>query len=96
MSLISLLVPLALIAASPGDVLLGTWETAGGKSRVEVIRVERADRTKVYQANIVWLDEPTFQGSGPEHGDPLRDANNPDVARQHDPVLGLRILDGFK
>ncbi len=58
---------------------------------------EKTAKIKVYKATdgkfygkIVWLKEPNRDGK------PKTDINNPDKARQNDPVMGLLILKGFK
>lgn len=92
-----ILTPAALAAEKDAsDAMLGLWETADGKARVEVHREKGDAGQGSYEGKIVWLKEPNFEGPGPEHGDPLRDANNPDKARQHDPVMGLVVLKGFQ
>ncbi len=66
--------------------ILGLWQTDGEKSTVEITRTEEG-----WLGRIIALKEPLT----PE-GEVKTDYKNPDPRRQKDPILGLRILWGFK
>jgi len=67
------------------DDIAGIWQTHGDKpARIQIYKVG----TKYY-GKIIFLQFPT------ENGKPLMDKNNPDQAKQGQPVLGLEILNGF-
>jgi uncharacterized protein (DUF2147 family) len=67
------------------DALIGTWLTGSGKGKVQIYK----DGDK-YSGKIVWLKEPNR-----EDGTAKLDRNNPDKAKQKNPVLGLNMLKGF-
>jgi uncharacterized protein (DUF2147 family) len=75
-------------AASPADPS-GTWRTEDGRARV---RIERCG-AKLEQVcgYIVWMNEPADA-----KGQPVRDRNNPDIAKRDRPVLGHQLIMGLK
>lgn len=84
-------------AAAPGpaaaDRVVGLWLTEEQDAHV---RIERVGDT--YEGTIVWLKEPRFpaddaQGMG---GLPKVDRENPDPALRRSPIVGLRIVRGFR
>lgn len=68
------------------DVVIGTWLTASGKAKVQIY--QEGDK---YYGKIVWLKIPTY-----EDGKPKTDKNNPDKAKQSEPLLGLNMLKNFE
>lgn len=88
--LMSILPALAWAAA---DDVLGVWNTAEGRSRVEVYKC--ADR---YCGKIIWLKEPLYPESDNQGmaGKPKVDRDNPDPALRGQPLLGLEILRDFE
>ncbi len=88
----ALLVVLPAVAAAqtrPADAIVGLWrteETENGHSHIEIYL--EADR---YCGQIVWLSDPLD-----ENGEPRVDAENKDEARRDDPVVGLRLMHGFR
>jgi uncharacterized protein (DUF2147 family) len=83
-------------AAQDGDAILGLWATdpegGGGEAHVEVYK--EGGR---YFGKIIWLAEPVYPPDDPKGtpGEPKTDLNNPDPARQLDPVIGLLIVKDF-
>ena len=83
----------AAAAVDPaGDMILGRWETEGGKGIVELTRAGAS-----YCGTLCGLSEPCYPaddkcGMG---GKPKVDRDNPDPALRTRPVLGLQILHGF-
>lgn len=80
-------------AADDGDAVLGSWLTADGKAKVEIVK-----HGEVYDGSIVWLKEPDYpaddkQGMG---GKTKVDRENPDKALQTRPIVGLPLISGFK
>ncbi|MFI4967825.1 MAG: DUF2147 domain-containing protein [Gammaproteobacteria bacterium] len=74
------------------DAVLGTWVTADGKARVEVVKAG-----EVYSGSIVWLKEPLYPADDASlPGKPKVDRNNPDKAQQDRPIIGLPLIQGFK
>jgi uncharacterized protein (DUF2147 family) len=67
----------------------GTWLTEDGRARV---RIERCG-AKLEQVCgfIVWMKEPADA-----NGQPLRDQNNPDIAKRSRPLLGHQLILGLK
>jgi|HubBroStandDraft_5_1064220.scaffolds.fasta_scaffold36638_2 uncharacterized protein (DUF2147 family) len=88
---------LLLLAAMPvfadgPDAVLGTWVTADGKARVEIVKAE-----DVYSGNIVWLKQPLYPADDKiAPGKPKVDRNNPDKTQQDRPIIGLPLIKGFK
>jgi uncharacterized protein (DUF2147 family) len=83
----------AAVAADDADRILGLWYTDKDEAQV---RIERA--SDGYQGTIVWLAEPVFpadDGQGMA-GKPKVDRENPDPALRTRPVVGLRIMQGFR
>ena len=91
-------VGLLLVMATPSawagaDDILGVWNTAEGRSRVEVYKC--ADR---YCGRIIWLKEPLYPQDDAKGmaGKPKVDRKNPDSALRGQPLLGLEILRDFR
>lgn len=76
-----LLVSLGATAQTNKTAIVGTW-----------LNQEKAAKIDIYQqgdkffGKIVWLKEPY------ENGKPKTDHQNPDKARQNDPIIGLVML----
>lgn len=64
----------------------GVWLTAKKGAKIEIYQCGNEICGKV-----VWLEEPND-----ENGKPLTDLENPDEAKQNDPILGLNLLKGFE
>ena len=80
------------MANTEGDELLGFWFTENDKATVEVYRQGDA-----YFGKIVALKEPLYP-EGHESGlagKPKVDRNNPDVSKQGQRIIGLKILRDF-
>ncbi|MDZ4860614.1 MAG: DUF2147 domain-containing protein [Candidatus Hydrogenedentes bacterium] len=73
-----------------GDVA-GTWYTEGGGSKVEIVK-----DGDTYNGKLTWLKEPNYGKDHAEAGKPKRDVENPEAAKQNDPIVGLKLLNGFK
>lgn len=81
-------------AAAEADAILGVWQTEPtdkGYARVEMSRQEGG-----YAGRIVWLSEPDFPPGDPEAGQPKADRLNPDPRLRGQPILGLRLMSGFR
>jgi uncharacterized protein (DUF2147 family) len=75
------------VAASPADPG-GTWLTEDGRAR---IRVERCGgKLEQICGYIVWMKQPVDA-----KGQPFRDQQNPDPAKQSRPVLGHQLIMGL-
>ncbi|MBP9187316.1 MAG: DUF2147 domain-containing protein [Bacteroidia bacterium] len=68
------------------DAILGIWQTGKGNARVQIKKAGT-----MYYGQIVWLKTPNY-----EDGKPKVDKNNPDASKRNTPLLGLRMLLGFK
>jgi uncharacterized protein (DUF2147 family) len=77
-------------AASPvGADPSGTWLTEDGRARV---RIERCGpKLEQICGHVVWMKEPTDA-----NGQPLRDQNNPDIAKRSRLLLGHQLILGLK
>ena len=80
-------------AAVAGDRVLGLWLTEKSDAQVRIERV--GDR---YQGAIVWLKEPQYPADDDQGmaGRTKVDRENPDPARRAKPIIGLRIVEGFR
>jgi uncharacterized protein (DUF2147 family) len=85
------------VFSGDGDAVLGVWATdpdgGGGQAHVEIFA--EGDR---FAGKIVWLEQPlyTAEDEDDEEGEPKVDKNNPDPALQSRPIVGLRMLEGFR
>ena len=79
------------LGAGENDIL-GSWRTENDESKVEIFRCA----AKVC-GKIVWLKRPLYtDNSEGAIGTPIIDRYNPDPALRSRPVLGMRVLDGFR
>ncbi len=87
------LLVLPVLAWADGDQILGVWNTAEGRSRVEVYPC--ADR---YCGRIIWLKEPVYPADDAKGmaGQPKVDRENSDAALRSRPLMGLEILRDFR
>jgi uncharacterized protein (DUF2147 family) len=85
----------AVGAAAPSgtDRVVGLWLTEEQDAHVQVVRVGDA-----YEGTIVWLKEPRFPTDDDQGmaGRPKVDRENPDPALRATPIVGLRIVQGFR
>lgn len=83
----------ALAAASEADRILGLWYTAKDDAQV---RVESGPDG--YAGTIVWLKEPVFPAddAGGMAGKTKVDRENPAPALRTRPIIGLRLMHGFR
>lgn len=92
-----LLAPLLAGSAEP-DAIVGTWTTAGDKSKVEIFK-----NGDLYYGRIVALKEPLYP-TDPDHQDyvagregrPKVDRHNPDETLRERPIIGMDLMAGFK
>jgi uncharacterized protein (DUF2147 family) len=77
----------------PGDAVVGTWTASGGYARIAIERCGDA-----YCGSIVWLKDPVYPSGSRDGvpGEPKRDDHNPDPALTPRPLVGLRMLEGFR
>ena len=89
----ALLLALPVHAAADADRVIGVWLTEGGKAQVRIERV--GDR---YQGAIIWLKEPLYPADDDQGmaGKPKVDRENQDDAQRSQPIIGLRIVAGFR
>jgi len=76
----------AQVFAQKQDKVLGTWLTQYGDSKVTI----KKDSKGTYYGEVTWLKEPN------KNGKPRLDDKNPDPKLQTRPIMGLRLLNGFK
>lgn len=67
--------------------ILGEWIPGHGEARVKI-----SIENDVLTGTIVWLKEPNDKITG----EPRKNINNRDKALREKPLMGLRIVDGFK
>jgi uncharacterized protein (DUF2147 family) len=77
--------------AAPGDRVLALWLT---EERDAHVRIERVGAT--YEGRIVWLKEPDYPADDAMAGRPKVDRENPLEALRGTPIMGLRIVQGFR
>ena len=80
-----LLFPFLFAATNPDDIV-GIWQNASGKGKIQIYK--EGDK---YFGKIIWLKEP----NGPQ-GNPKLDGNNPDLKQRTKPLIGALILRNFK
>ena len=82
------------VAAEPDDIV-GLWATepdaVDGNAHVEVWKEDG-----LYYGKIVWLEKPVYNPDDPMAGQTKIDRENPDAALRDRPLIGLKILDGFR
>lgn len=78
-------------AETKAEDVVGTWYTENGGSKVEIVK-----EGDTYNGKLTWLKEPNYGKDHAEAGKPKRDSENPDPAKQNDPIVGLKLLNGFK
>lgn len=83
----------AAASVPAADRVVGLWLTEERDAHVRVERV--GDR---YEGTIVWLEEPRFPADDDQGmaGRPKVDRENPDPALRATPIIGLRIVQGFR
>lgn len=83
-------------AQSPAERIVGNWYTENNESIVEIFKyTDDRDGVTRYYGRITWLKEPRYAEDDAEGGKARHDRNNPEEARQNDPILGLVILKAF-
>ncbi len=97
--IISVLISGLILAASSvsvfgadADSILGLWNTAENKSKVEIFKCGNK-----YCGRIAELKEPTYTADDKEGmaGQPKLDRKNPDPSLRTRPLLGLQLMHGF-
>lgn len=83
-------------AAEPSaeaDRILGVWATEKAEAHVEISKTDTG-----YEGTIIWLKEPFFPEGDEEGmaGQLKVDRENPDAALRDRPIVGLRIMEGFR
>jgi len=76
--------------AAERDAVVGQWVTDGGKSRVEISKLDGK-----YVGKLAWLKDRVYEEDDAEAGKIVHDRENPDKSKRNRPVLGLSILKGF-
>lgn len=79
--------------ASGPDAILGIWYSEEKTSKIEVVRCGEE-----YCGDVVWLKDPVYPQGAKEGtpGTPYLDHNNPNPEFRASPLLGLRIMRGFR
>lgn len=73
------------VHAQKADAILGEWYTTERDAKIEIYK-----EGNTYAGKIVWLEQPT------ENGKPVLDANNADKSKRNQPILGIKLIEGFK
>ena len=71
--------------ADEADAIIGEWYTKDNKALVQVVKTDN-----IYSGKIVLLKEPKN-----DDGSEKLDTNNPDQAKQGNPIIGLKLVKGF-
>jgi len=82
----------AVLAAEPGDEVLGLWNTGAS-----IIDIKRTDGDGL-SATVLVLDQPVYAEGEPNGpvGAPRRDDMNPDPKLQSKPLVGMDLLSEYK
>ena len=84
--LIASLISLGAHSQIKADDIIGIWLTGGKEpAKIQIYKVGEK-----FYGKIIWLKNPT------ENGKQRVDGNNPDKAKQSNPIIGLLMLTGFK
>ncbi len=75
------------LAAQDANQIVGYWLTQDGDSQVRIFKATNGK----YYGKIVWLEEPNE-----EDGTPKIDDENPNENLRGQPLMGLRLLNGFE
>jgi uncharacterized protein (DUF2147 family) len=85
------LIVLALLAlsmqAQDANKIVGVWLTQDGDSKVTITK----DSKGKFNGEITWLKNPLE-----DDGKPKLDKENPEQKLKSRPIMGLRLLEGFK
>ncbi len=78
--------------AADADAILGSWNTAENKSKIEIFKCGSH-----YCGKIAWLKEPLYPEDDEKGmaGQSKVDRNNPDPALRRQPLVGLQLMEGF-
>jgi uncharacterized protein (DUF2147 family) len=85
-TVITSLISFDAISQNKADDIVGIWLTSGK----EPAKIQIYKSGEKFYGKIIWLKNPT------ENGKQRMDANNPDRAKQSNPIIGLLMLTGFK
>jgi len=78
-------------ATTDADRVVGLWLTEKADAQVRVERV--GDR---FHGTIMWLKEPVYPADDALAGRAKIDRENPVASRRGTPIIGLRIVQGFR
>lgn len=75
------------------DRIVGVWATEKAQAHVEISQGDSG-----YEGTIIWLKEPFFPGDDEQGmaGMTKVDRENPDIGLRDRPIVGLRIMEGFR
>ncbi len=74
------------LSQNKADDIVGVWLTSGKEpAKIQIYR-----SGEKFYGKITWLQNPIKDGKQ------RTDRNNPDKAKQNNPIIGLTILTGFK
>lgn len=81
------------VMASDADAIVGIWATDKAEAHVEIRRADDG-----YYGRIIWLKEPFFpkDDNGGMAAQPKVDRENPNPALRDRPIIGLKIMEGFR
>ncbi|WP_300672666.1 DUF2147 domain-containing protein [Desulfoluna sp.] len=80
-------VPQAGFCETSADAIVGHWYTKDHEALVEIFK-----EGETYTGKIVWLAESV---ATEDDGTPVLDKKNPDPEKARQPVIGLKIAQGF-
>lgn len=72
---------------SQTDAIVGKWLTQNKEAKIEIYK-----SNDTYYGKIIWLKDP----NDPKTGRPMIDSKNKDKSKRSLPILGSKILRGFK
>jgi uncharacterized protein (DUF2147 family) len=87
LSIACLIITFVAFAQSGTDAILGTYLSQSGKGKIQIFKAG-----STYAGKLVWLKEPNDATTNT----PKTDKENPNKAKQSQPILGLIILTGLK
>lgn len=83
----------AIVLGADADAIVGLWNTSENDARIEIYRCGAQ-----YCGRISHLEEPNYppDDEGGMAGLPVVDRNNPDPELRTRPLIGLRLMEGFR
>jgi uncharacterized protein (DUF2147 family) len=83
----------AVVLGGDAEGIVGVWNTSENDARIEIYKCDTG-----YCGKIAYLQDPNYPADDKEGmaGLPLMDRYNPNPALRKRPLVGLRLIEGFR